>query len=76
MQEFLEFYNSIYRSYGFNLEIYHSSIMDWVITIGYKYTNSKRGQNVIRVSGNDMNLVFAKAQVSLKEWLLKNKGGY
>lgn len=76
MNTFITFFESIRDKHGFNLDIYNSSITDWVITVGYKRTNVNHGQTVIQAEGCDCDLVFAKAQVLLKEWLLEEKGGY
>ena len=75
MQEFIRFYNEKNRG-DWTLEIYHSSIMDWCITIKFKITNSKFGDTIIDVQSSDMELAFAQAQVNFKEWLLENHGGY
>lgn len=72
MQEFLKFYDQIKNKRKWRLEIYHTSIVDWVISI-----ETMDSQNaIISVQNCDMELAFAKAQVSLKEWLLDNEGGY
>jgi hypothetical protein len=75
MQDFLKFYNEKKKG-NWTLNIYHSSIMDWCITIGYKVTSKNHGETIIDVQSCDMEFVFAKAQVELKEWLLNNEGGY
>ena len=76
MNDFLRFYNEIEHNRGWALEIYHSSIIDWSITIGYKSTHDKYGEKIIYVSDCDMEYAFAKAQIELKDWLIKNEGGY
>lgn len=76
MQEFMRFYNEKKDQYGWNLQIYHSSIVDWCIQIGYKTTHPKHGDIIINIQDCDMELAFAKAQVKLKKWLLINEGGY
>ena len=76
MESFLKFFNDITDNYGFNLEIYYSSITDWCIKVGYKSTHPKSDETVINVSHCDIEFVFAKAQVELKEWLLEHEGGY
>ncbi|ADZ82693.1 hypothetical protein [Cellulosilyticum lentocellum] len=76
MEAFLKFFNSIADDNGFNLEVYYSSIVDWSIKVGYKCTNKNHGETVIDVQDCDMEFAFAKAQVQLKEWMIKNKGGY
>lgn len=75
MNDFLRFYNRVANSNGFRLEIYHSSIADWCITVGFK-TTYKDGEDIFTVQDCDVELAFAKAQVQLKEWLRENKGGY
>ncbi|RBP59302.1 hypothetical protein DES36_11927 [Alkalibaculum bacchi] len=76
MEAFLKFYNEINFKNGFALYIYHSSIVDWCITIGYKASHPKHGEEIIKIHNSDMELAFAKAQVEFKQWLLENKGGY
>lgn len=75
MKEFVRFYKKKNRG-DWTLDIYHSSIMDWCITVGYKTTNEKNGQIIINIQDCDVDLAFAKAQVALKEWLLEHQGGY
>lgn len=76
VEEFLRFYNSKSYDRGWKLEVYHSSIMDWCITVGYKTTHSKHGEKIIHVQHCDIDYAFAKAQVEIKEWLSDNEGGY
>lgn len=75
MQEFLKFYSRVKKG-SWALEIFHSNIIDWRITIGFRAGHPLCGQNIVDIQNCDMDLVFAKAQVELKEWLLKNDGGY
>lgn len=75
MLEFIRFYDEVNEG-DWYLEIYHSSIMDWCISVGYKTTHHRRGETIINIQDCDMNLAFAKAQVAFKEWLRENKGGY
>ena len=63
-------------TYGFNLSIYNSSIMDWVIEVGYKTAHKKSGKIVVYVQTCDMELAFAEAQVKLKEYMSKEYEGY
>lgn len=76
MKTFLKLYEDKYYSRGWNLSIYHSSIVDWTIQIGYKTTHPKYGELIIDIQESDMDLAFAKAQVELKKWLLENEEGY
>ncbi|UED78102.1 hypothetical protein [Brevibacillus sp. DP1.3A] len=75
MHEFVRFYDEANKG-DWYLEIYHSSIMDWCIRIGYKTTHHRRGEAIINVQDCDMDLAFAKAQVAFKEWLRESEGGY
>lgn len=72
MNEFLSFYDKIKHGRGWRLEICHSSCTDWSIDIIQK----KDSRRIITIQDCDMELCFAKAQVSLKEWLSENEGGY
>lgn len=76
MEAFLKFYNEIHYKKGFAMTIYHSSIVDWCITIGYKSSHPKYGDEIVNIQEPDMELAFAKAQVELKQWLLENENGY
>lgn len=84
MSEFLNFFNEKAKSFPMHLEIGYNKVADWGILIYKKggaadYPGAvSDGDDVIicRVSGSDMGLVFAKAQIALKEWLLEYEGGY
>lgn len=75
MSDFLKFYDRICKP-DWSLTIYHSSIVDWSITIGYKNTSENYGDQIINIQSCDMELAFAQAQVALKQWLSVNEGGY
>ncbi|WP_321024714.1 hypothetical protein [Eisenbergiella porci] len=77
MQEFLKFFDEKVDSYPMHMEIYYSKIMDWCIHV-YKKGCGNNGKDleIVNVQGGDMDLCFAEAQVSLKNWLLENEGGY
>jgi len=75
MLEFIRFYDEANEG-DWYLEIYHSSIMDWCIRIGYKTSHHRRGETIVNIEDCDMDLAFAKAQVAFKEWLRENEGGY
>ncbi|WP_088832723.1 hypothetical protein [Paenibacillus tyrfis] len=57
-------------SLGLKLEIYHSSIIDWRITV------EKQNKIIIDVQHSDYKYALAKAEVELKDWLSENIGGY
>lgn len=76
MSDFLRFYDNIKHGHGWALYIYHTSIADWCITLGYKMTHSKHGEEIFSIQDCDMELAFAKAQIALKEHLMESEGGY
>ena len=84
MSDFLKFVDDLRRSFPIHVEIYYSRIMDWCISVTKQgcasdYPNSPHdGDDAVLVSEQDidMELVFARAHVKLKEWLLENNGGY
>lgn len=73
MSDFLKFFDETVKNYPMHMEIYYSKTMDWCINI---YKNMEEKIDIVNVQKNDMELVFAKAHVELKEWLLENEGGY
>ena len=70
MSDFLIFFDEIKKREKLTLKIYYSNIMDWCIDI---YKDNKK---IVFFNDCDKELVFAKAQVLLKEWLIENNGGY
>jgi hypothetical protein len=76
MESFLKFYDSIREEYGFCLNISQSNISDWNIKIVYKKTHSRHGETVLDIQNCDVEYVFAKAQVLLKEYMKDIYGGY
>ncbi|KAF6620515.1 hypothetical protein HFE03_07640 [Paenibacillus sp. EKM102P] len=77
MEEFIKFYDSIKKYHkSWTLEVYHSDVLDWCISVGYRIGHPWHGRTIIHVQSNDIELAFAKAQVELKEWLLEKDGGY
>lgn len=77
MNDLVNFFEQVNKhSLKYTLEIYYSSIMDWCVTIGFKYTHPRHGETIVHVQNCDKELVFAKAQVLFKEWLLEHEGGY
>ena len=77
MKEFIKFFDEKIQYYPMHLEIYYSKITDWSIRV-YKKGCGENGNDleILYVQNCDVELVFAKAQVELKEWLLDNEGGY
>lgn len=77
MNEFLKFFDDKVKHYPMHLEVYYSKTIDWYIHV-YKMGRRKNGDDleILCVQGGDLELVFAKAYVELKEWLLEHEGGY
>ena len=77
MDEFLKFFDEAKYNYPMHMEIYYSSICDWCITIwtgrNSNFANRKR---IVNIQNCDMEYVFAKAQVELKDYLSEHEGGY
>lgn len=84
MADFLHFFDELVRRFPLHLEIVYNKTMDWSIEIYKKgcakdYPKSPHhGDDAVLVmeNGNDMELVFARAHVALKEWLSEYEGGY
>ena len=78
MNEFIKFFDKVTECYPMHLEIYYSKITDWSIRVYKKGCGKKYGSDleILYIQDCDVDLVFAKAQVELKEWLSDNEGGY
>lgn len=75
MNEFLSFFNEVVKKYPMHLEIGYNKTTDWCIWI-YKKESETSNTTIVDVQGCDISLAFAQAHVNLKEWMLKNLGGY
>lgn len=75
MSDFLNFFAEKVRYYPMHLEVYYSKITDWSIHV-WRRNNDGGDEEIVFVQGCDAELVFAKAQVELKEWLSEHEGGY
>ncbi|OMF70493.1 hypothetical protein [Paenibacillus glucanolyticus] len=71
MTELFELYDRHATRLGLKIEMYHSNIVDWRITI-----ENPNGELIVNVQHCDYKYVLAKAEVGLKEWLSENNGGY
>ncbi len=84
MNEFLTFFDEKTHYFPMHLEIRYSKIVDWYIKITKvgctaDYPDCEHDGNDVLIvfeQENDMELMFAKAYVALKEWLLEHEGGY
>jgi len=75
MTDLFETYDQHAAGLGLRMEIYHSSIVDWRITIEKRKTLTE-GDLIVDVQHCDYKYALAKAEVELKEWLSENNGGY
>ncbi|ASN69166.1 hypothetical protein 7F23_53 [uncultured Caudovirales phage] len=77
MEEFYEVYSKNCHNNGLKLEIYHSPIVDWVVTI-YQINpaDMENPKEIISIQDPDRKLAIAQAYVALVDWLLENQGGY
>lgn len=84
MNEFLKFFDDKVNTFPMHLEIGYYKISDWTIRVYKKgcaedYKQSERyGSDaiIVNVQSNDVEYVFAAAQLDLKMWLLDNCDGY
>lgn len=77
MHDFLKFFDEKVHDYPMHLEISYSEICDYAIHIYKKGCADNGGDiEILYVQNCDIELVFAKAHVLLKERLLKEIGGY
>lgn len=84
MNEFLKFLDEKSKDFPMHIEIVYNKTCDWNIYIYKKgcaedyFKSPASGQDVVicNVQSCDMELVFAEAQVAVKEWFLENCGGY
>jgi hypothetical protein len=77
MNEFFRFFEEIRHKSAMHLEIYFSKITSWNINVYKKGCADDGGDlNVVHIWDTDMNVAFAKAYISLRDWLLDNEGGY
>ena len=81
MRALLDLIQSHGSSIGLTINIYYSSIVEWNIEIGFKYTRQKHiekyGSPFIEVNNEcDLNKALAKAYVELTDWLSNNNDGY
>lgn len=61
---------------GLRLNVSCNQVTDWTVEVSIKPLFGTREEEVLKVSGSDRQLVFAKAHVRLKEWLSERIGGY
>jgi len=86
MNDFIKFIDKLTSDEAIHVSIYCSKTLDWCITVwkkgcaedypGTKTSTDGKDAILCDVQSSDIELCFAKAQVAVKEWLIKYKGGY
>lgn len=75
MTDLMEVYDRHALRLGLKMELYHSNIIDWHITIE-KRKSLTECELIVDVQHCDYKYVLSKAEVQLKEWLSEHNGGY
>lgn len=77
MNEFLKFFDEQRKDYPMHLQITYSKICDWTINL-FKRGAAPNGEDFIIFCEQhcDIEYLFAKAQVALKDHLSEYRGGY
>lgn len=75
--DFLQWLDQEMHYSAMHIELNYNKISDWVLRI-YKKGCALDGGDIVIFDGqnNDLDLLLAKAEVAVKEWLLENEGGY
>lgn len=77
MDDFLRFIDGLSSKFPIRIEISHSGVMDWCITVYKQEGDSDYKESLIcHAQDSDMELCFAKAHVEVKHWMLAHVGGY
>lgn len=75
MTDLMEVYDRHALRLGLKMELYHSNIIDWRITIE-KRKSLTECELIVDVQHCDYKYVLAKAEVELKDWLSEHNDGY
>ncbi len=77
MGDFLKFFDTVIGREPMHLRISYSKITDYTVQIWKKGCAENGGDIVIcDVQDCDLSYCLAKAEVLLKEWLIRARGGY
>ena len=77
MADFLKFFSEKVLHYPMHFSLEYNKTCDWILTIWKKGCGENGSDlDICFVQHPDLELVFAKAQVELKEFLLEHEGGY
>ena len=74
---FLEWFDEVIGNTPMHFELTYSKTTDWFIQIWRKGTGKDDAdETIIRCQDIDLSLLFAKAEIAVKEYLIKTNGGY
>lgn len=77
MEGFLRFFDHIVHRVPMHFELTYSKICDWQLHIWRKGVADDGGDvEVCYIQNCDLEYVFARGQVALKDFLLETEGGY
>ena len=75
--DFLQWFDEVVGSTPMHFELTYSKTTDWFIHIWRKGTGKDGADEVIvGCQDIDLSLLFAQAEVAVKEYLIKTNGGY
>ena len=65
------------QDHTMHFELYYSKVMDWCLHI-WKKGCGENGEDIeiCQEQDVDLNLLLAKGEVAIKEWLIENNNGY
>ena len=84
MSDFLTFYEYLTQRFPLHLEITQNKITDWCIRITKRggardhqgVVCDGRDEVLVSEQHGDMEYVFTRAHVALKDWMMEYEGGY
>lgn len=77
MADFLKFFAKKVLDYPMHFTLEYNKTCDWALNIWKKgCAECGTDLDICYVQGSDLELVFALAQVALKDFLLEHEGGY
>lgn len=75
--DFLQWFDEVVGSTPMHFELTYSKHTDWFIYIWRKGTGKDdANEEIFRCMDIDLSLLFAKAEIAVKEYLTDTNGGY
>ena len=75
--DFLQWFDEVVDSTPMHFELTYSKTIDWFIYIWRKGTGKDdANEEIFRCMDIDLSLLFAKAEIAVKEYLTDTNGGY